>query len=139
MRSRIQKTLLLEPTPLRVASLITALDVLIASGFAIVGLVSPKSILPLGYVPTNASFLFALYAAARAIPLALATFAAIYKRSASAIIVLGALAGAIQLFDAAIGAFQNDPGKILGPLVIAGLQFYAIFTLRKSGAGQGPA
>lgn len=122
---------------MRLASVITALNVLIASGFAVAGLVSPKSILPADAVPTGASLLFALYAAARTIPLALATLAAIYKRFAPALIVLGSLAGAIQLFDAAIGAYQNDPGKTLGPLIIAGLQFYAIFALRKSISGQG--
>jgi hypothetical protein len=118
--------------PLHLACLITALNVLIGSGFAIAGLVSPKSILPPGSVPTEASLIFALYAAARAIPLALMTLAAIYKRSAPAIAVLGLLAGIIQLADSAIGVFQNDPGKIFGPLVIAGLQFYALFLLNKS-------
>jgi hypothetical protein len=118
---------------MHVASFITALNVLIASGFAIAGLISQKSILPTGAVPTEASLIFALYAAARTIPLALITLAAIYRRSASALIALGLLAGSIQLADAAIGIFQNDPGKIFGPLIIAGLQFYAIFMLTKSG------
>jgi hypothetical protein len=118
--------------PIRLASLVTALNVLIASGFAITGLISPKSILPVGSAPTEASLLFALYAAARAIPLALITLAAIYKRSASALIVLGLLAGFIQLADAAIGILQGDPGKIFGPLIIAGLQFYAVLKLSKS-------
>ena len=57
--------------PRRIASLVTAVNVLVASGFSIVGLVSPKSILPAGYSPTEASFIFAMYAAARSIPLAL--------------------------------------------------------------------
>jgi hypothetical protein len=120
-------------SPMRVASLVTALNVLIAGGFAIAGLISPKSILPAGALPTEASLIFALYAAARTIPLALMTLAAIYKRSASALIVLGLLAGGVQLADAAIGIFQGDPGKIFGPLIIAGLQFYAVFILKKSG------
>jgi hypothetical protein len=88
--------------------------------------------LPVGSAPTEASLLFALYAAARAIPLALITLAAIYKRSASALIVLGLLAGFIQLADAAIGILQGDPGKTFGPLIIAGLQFYAVLKLSKS-------
>jgi len=119
-------------SPMRIASVVTALNVLIASGFALAGLVDPKSILPAGAVPTDAALIFALYAAARTIPLALIVFAAIYKRSASALTVLGLLAGLIQLADAAIGIFQNDPGKIFGPLIIAGLQFYAVFILTKS-------
>jgi hypothetical protein len=122
----------LSARPMRVASAITALNVVIASGFAIAGLVSPQSILPAGAVPTEASLIFALYAAARTIPLALLTLAAIHKRSASALIVLGLLAGSIQSADAAVGISQRDPGKILGPLIIAGLQFYAVFILAKS-------
>ena len=55
----------------RIASLVTAINVLVASGFSIAALISPKSILPAGYAPTEASFIFAMYAAARSIPLAL--------------------------------------------------------------------
>ena len=118
--------------PMRLASIVTALNVLVASGFAIAGIVSPQSLLPPGAVPTQASLLFALYAAARGIPLALVTLAVIYRRSSSALIVLGLLAGIIQLADAAIGIFEHDPGKTFGPLIIAGLEFYAIFRLWKS-------
>ena len=58
-------------TPMRIASLVTGMNVLVAAGFSIAGLVSPKSILPVSYVPTEASFLFAMYAAARTIHLPL--------------------------------------------------------------------
>jgi hypothetical protein len=54
--------------PKRIASLVTAINVLVAGGFSIAGLVSPKSMLPAGYAPTEASFIFAMYAAARSIP-----------------------------------------------------------------------
>jgi hypothetical protein len=67
--------------PKRIASLVTAINVLVAGGFSIAGLVSPKSILPAGYAPTEASFIFAMYAAARSIPLALMALIAIYKQS----------------------------------------------------------
>jgi hypothetical protein len=55
-------------TAMRVASLITAINVLVAVGFSVAGLVNPKWILPASYVPTEASFIFALYAAARTSP-----------------------------------------------------------------------
>jgi hypothetical protein len=51
------------------------------------------------------------------------------KRSASALIVLGLLAGIEQLADASIGIVQNDAGKIFGPLTLSGLQFYAVLAL----------
>lgn len=117
---------------MRLVSVVTAANVLIASGFAIAGIFVPKSVLPAGYDPTNASLIFAMYAAARTIPLALFVLIAIYRRSTSALLVLGTLAGAVQLVDAAIGAVQGDLGKSIGPLIIAALQFLAIRTMRNS-------
>jgi hypothetical protein len=76
--------------------------------------------------PTDASTIFALYAAARTIPLALITLVAIYKGSASALLVLGVLAGIIQFSDAGVGLFQHDVGKTVGPLFLAVLQGYAV-------------
>jgi hypothetical protein len=116
----------------RTASWITALNVLIASGFSIAGLLRPESILPAGYVPTNASFVFALYAAARSIPLACVVFVAIYKRWISALVVLGSLAGVIQFLDSIVGLVQQDPGKTYGPFVIAIAQLYAVIRLVRS-------
>jgi hypothetical protein len=74
-------------TPMRFASLVTAINVLVASGFSIAGLVSPTSILPPGAAPTDASFIFALYAAARSIALAVIALVAIYKRSEAALLI----------------------------------------------------
>ena len=117
---------------MRIASLMTAINVLVASGFSIAGLVSPKSILPASYIPTEASFIFAMYAAARTIPLAFITLIAIYKKSESVLLVLGTLAGFIQLLDGGVGMLQHDLGKSIGPLVIAALQFSALYLLHRS-------
>jgi hypothetical protein len=114
------------------ASLVTATNVLVASGFSIAGLISPQSVLPTGYMPTEASSLFAMYAAARTIPLALITLATIYSRATSALLILGTLAGLIQLLDAGIGLFQHDAGKFAGPLLIAALQFSVVLLLNSS-------
>jgi len=112
----------------RIASLVTAVNVLVAGGFSIAGLVSPKSILPADYAPTEASFIFAMYAAARSIPLALMALA-IYKQSEAAMLILATLAGFIQLLDAGVGWLQHDPGKVIGPLVIAAFQLFAVYLL----------
>jgi hypothetical protein len=117
---------------MRIASLVTAINVLVAGGFSIAGLVSPTSILPANSVPTEASFIFALYAAARTIPLAFMALIAIYKNSVSALLILGTLAGFIQLLDGGVGLLQHDLGKSLGPLVIAALQFSAMYLLSRS-------
>ena len=114
---------------MRGASIVTGINVLVASGFSLAALVSPQSVLPGADAPSRASQIFALYAAARTIPLALCVFAAIYRQSAKALLVLGALAGVVQLLDAGVGALQGDVGKTIGPLVIAALQFVSVFFL----------
>src|ERR1700728_3776098 len=63
---------------MRGASIIAGVIVLVARGFALAGLVSPQSVLPGAGTPGRASQVFALYAAARTIPLALFALAAIY-------------------------------------------------------------
>ena len=121
-----------QTTAMRVASLITAINVLTAVGFSVAGLINPTSILPAGDIPTDASFIFALYAAARTIPLAATTLVAIYKRSKLALQVLGTLAGIVQLLDVGVGLYQHDLGKSIGPLVFAVLQFLALYLLNRS-------
>jgi hypothetical protein len=118
-------------TRLRLASAITALNVLIASGFSIAGLLKPEYVLPAGSAQTQASLIFAMYAAARTLPLALMALAAIWQRSPSSLKVLGLLAGFIQFADAAVGLYQHDIGKTIGPLVLGALQMYAVSILRK--------
>jgi hypothetical protein len=49
----------------------------------------------------------------------------------SSLKVLGLLAGFIQFSDAAVGLYQHDIGKIIGPLVLGALQMYVIWILRK--------
>jgi hypothetical protein len=80
----------------------------------------------------EASLLLAMYGAARIIPLALFTLAAIYKRARSALLILGTLAGGMQLLDAGIGLFQHDLGKCAGPLFLAVLQFFVVYLLHRS-------
>src|SRR3979490_659562 len=108
------------------ASALTALNVVVASGVSIAGMITPELVLPLGATPTDASSIFAMYAAARTIPLALITMVAIYNGSASTLFVLGLLAGIIQSVDTAVGLLQHDIGKTVGPLFLATLQVYAV-------------
>jgi hypothetical protein len=117
---------------IRLASVVTAINVLVASGFSIAGIIRPQYLVPTGSVPTQASLILAMYAAARTIPLALFVLAAIYKQAANALLILGALAGTMQLLDAGIGLFEHDLGKSAGPLLIAVLQFFVVYLLQKS-------
>ena len=117
---------------MRLASVFTAIDVLVASGFSIVGIIRPQYLVPVESVPTEASLLLAMYAAARTIPLALFVLAAIYKRAAPSLLILGALTGTMQLLDAGIGLYEHDLGKCAGPLFIAVLQFFVVYLLHSS-------
>jgi hypothetical protein len=116
----------------RLASLVTAINVVVASGFSIVGIIRPQYLVPVESVPTQASLLLAMYAAARTIPLALFTLGAIHKQATHALLILGALAGAVQLLDVGIGLFEHDIGKCAGPLFIAILQFSVVYLLHRS-------
>jgi hypothetical protein len=117
---------------MRLASLATAINVLVASGFSIAAIIRPQYLVPSESVPTQASLLLAMYAAAPRIPLALFTLGAIYKRAAPALLILGALAGAMQFLDAGIGLFEHDLGKCAGPLFIAIVQFLVVYLLHRS-------
>ena len=116
---------------MRLASVVTAINVLVASGFSIAAIIRPQYLVPAESVSTEASLL-AMYAAARTIPLALFALWAIYKQAAPALVLMGAFAGAMQLLDAGIGLFEHDLGKCVGPLFIAVLQFYVVYLLHRS-------
>ena len=117
---------------IRLASLVTAINVLVASGFSIAAIIRPQVLVPAESGRTQASLLLAMYAAAPRIPLALLVLGAIYKQATPALLILGALAGAMQLLDAGIGLFEHDPGKCAGPLFIAFLQFFVVYLLHIS-------
>ena len=115
----------------RLASLVTAIDVLVACGFSIAAIIRPQVLVPAEPVRTRASLLLAMYAAAPRIPLALFVLWAIYKQATPALI-LGAVAGVMQLLDAGIGLFQRDLRKCAGPLFFAVLQFFVVYLLHRS-------
>jgi hypothetical protein len=56
---------------IRLASLVTAINVLVASGFSIAAIIRLQYLAPAESVPMEASLLLAMYAASRTIPLAL--------------------------------------------------------------------
>jgi hypothetical protein len=57
---------------------------------------------------------------------------AIYKQAMPALLILGAVAGAMQLLDGGIGLFEHDLGKCAGPLFLAALQFFVVYLLHRS-------
>ena len=113
---------------MRLASVVTAINVLVATGFSVAAIINPQYLVPAA-VPTEGSLLLAMYAAAPRIPLALLVLGVVYKQAAPALLILGTLAGVIQLLDAGIGLLQHDAGKFAGPLVIAIVQFSVLLLL----------
>ncbi len=116
----------------RLASVVTAIDVVVACGFSIATIIRPQVLVPAESGRTQASLLLAMYAAAPRIPLVLLVLGAIYMHATPALLILGVLAGAMQLLDAGIGLFQRDLRKCAGPLVLAVLQFFVAYLLHIS-------
>ena len=77
---------------IRLASLVTAINVVFATGFSI-AIIRPQYMVPAESVPTEASLLLAMYAAARTIPLALFALGAIYKQATHALLIPGCARG----------------------------------------------
>jgi hypothetical protein len=98
---------------------IKAIDVLIASDFSIAAIICLQYLVPAEYVPTEASLLLAMYAAVRTIPLVLFALGATYKQALPALLILGALAGAVQLLGPGIVCLsmilKNTLGRSLSP------------------------
>jgi hypothetical protein len=69
---------------MRLASVVTAINVLVATGFSIAAIIRPQFLVPAA-VPTEASLLLAMYAAAPRIPLALLVLGAIFKQATPAL------------------------------------------------------
>jgi len=118
-------------TNLTFLSAVTAINVLVATGFAVAGVVAPSSMLPASAVITDSTMIFAMYAAARTIPLAILSILAIVKRTRRELFILGVLAGTVQFLDGFVGIYQHDIGKAAGPFVLATLQFVALAMLYK--------
>jgi hypothetical protein len=123
---------------MRALAAVTGLNVLVASGFAIAGLVDPGLVVPVADAANQASKVFAFYAAARTIPIAIFAFGAILYRSTAALFILGSLAGAIQILDAGAGLMQHDIGKTIGPIVLALLQAAALLWFKRTSDTQRP-
>jgi hypothetical protein len=114
LQARVLEKLMTITKALRLASVVTAMNVLVASGFSIVGIIRPQYLLPAGFVPTQASLILAMYAAARTIPLALFALGAIYKQATPALLLLGAVAGAMQLLMPESACSSTILGNALG-------------------------
>jgi hypothetical protein len=109
----------------------TVVNLMVATGFSVAGMLNPASVLPPDTPGDKAVTIFALYAGARAVPIAVVGIISICYRRWSAMIVIGFLAGVIQFLDGFIGVYQNAPSKSIGPFVIAVVQIFAVYLVAK--------
>lgn len=112
--------------------IITIVNLLVATGYSVAGIINPHLILTAGTPAEKSIEIFALYAAARTVPLALITICSIYYKNFGPLVILAFLAGTIQLLDSFIGVYQHDLSKTLGPLIIALAEFLAIYLTKKN-------
>jgi hypothetical protein len=113
-------------------NIVTAVNVLVALGFAIAGVLNPALIVPSHNGNDPAAEVFALYAVARAIPIALLTIIAVFQKNGQQqVVTLAILAGFIQTIDGCIGIYLKEPSKTIGPFILAALAFFAVFMVRK--------
>lgn len=111
---------------MRVLIAVTIINASISLAFASAGVFYPEAILPSHILVTASAKTFALYACSRALAIMGMVLFAAMRKNAAELRLLGLLAGIVQVFDAAVGLYQADAGKIIGPLVVGALQFWAI-------------
>jgi hypothetical protein len=105
----------------------TIINVLVATGFAVAGIINPHLLLAANVTTDKAITVFALYAGARGIPIATLTIMSVFYKHWNAFITLAIVAGAIQFLDGFIGIYEQDLSKTAGPFIIAAIQFIAIY------------
>jgi ethanolamine transporter EutH len=105
----------------------TVLNVLVATGFSVAGMLSPFLILPANVTANKAITVFALYAGARTIPMVTLTIMSVFSKHWNAFVTLAVLAGVIQFLDGFVGIYQQDLTKTAGPFIIATIEFVAIY------------
>ena len=123
--------------PITYLKTITVINLLVASGFSLVGIVNPALILPVGVPAEKSITIFALYAGARTIPLALVTISVLFFHRRNTLYSLAFLAGVIQFLDGFIGIYQHDLSKSLGPFFISVLEFVALYLTLKGNRDAG--
>jgi hypothetical protein len=109
------------------AAVMTAINALTSAGFSIAGLVS---VVPQG---NETARVYAMYAAARSLPLAAVVLALVFARSTRALAALAIVMGIVQACDALIGVAQHDLSKTLGPAVFAVLTLAGVRALVRGG------
>ena len=111
--------------------IVTVLNVLVATGFSVTGMINPALILPPGTGSEKGMTVFALYATARTIPLAAITILSVMGKCRDMLLSLAVVTGLIQVFDGFIGVYQNDVSRSGGPFFIAAVQLVGVYLVKR--------
>jgi hypothetical protein len=101
----------------RLPALMTLVNTLVSSGFALAGLLTAASVA--GGDHEAACTLFAGYAAARSLPLTVAVVWGLVTRKRRELGVLAVTLALVQAADALVGVAAHDVAKTVGPAVFA--------------------
>ena len=77
---------------------VTVLNVLVAAGFAVAGIINPFLLLPANATTDKAITVFALYAGARAIPIVTLTIMSVFSKHWNAFITLAVISAVLTTF-----------------------------------------
>jgi hypothetical protein len=106
-------------------------NLIVSAAFSLIGVLKPISIVPSNAQINPGTTVFALYGAARAIPLAvIGLFAVFSNTDKRAILLFGVLAAVIQVTDGFIGIYMGDTTKAIGPFLLALLTFIGLYMNR---------
>jgi hypothetical protein len=95
------------------AATMTMVNATTSAGFSLAGLFSQPD------TGSQSARIFALYAAARSVPLLIAVLWLVAVRSVRELGALAAVMSGVQACDAVVGLVQHDPGKTIGPAMFA--------------------
>ena len=105
---------------------ITVANLIVSAGFSLAGIFNPSVLLPAATPVNSGTLVFALFAAARSVPLAIVALYAITMRDKKPILILAVVGGMIQFADGFIGLYMHDLTKIIGPFALSVLTFAGI-------------
>lgn len=107
------------------AAAITTVSALTSAGFSIAGFFSSAT------QNDESARIYAGYAVARSVPLAVIVIALVVLRSTRGLAALAVVMGLVQACDAFVGIGQHDISKIFGPAVLAIATFAGVRTLSR--------
>ena len=110
--------------PYWICVIITSVSAVVSAGFSVAALLNRSE-----------GDVYASYAAARSLPVAVVALGLLRYRSSPALLALALTMTLIQVCDAIIGVFSHDIGKTIGPLVLASATLVSLLPVLRTSRG----